>query len=78
MIYRRIFDNQPPSVQKVGLSEVVVDSVEMVGLYALWVQQDLIRPALRGPALRMRPADYESACSTICRSKSIEDKTHNR
>jgi hypothetical protein len=60
LFYWGIFDNQPPSFQKVGLSEVVVDFVEMVGLYALWAQQDLI-----GPAFRMRPADYESACPTI-------------
>jgi hypothetical protein len=40
-----IFRNQPPSGQKVGLSEVVVDFVEMMGLYALWVQQDLFGAA---------------------------------
>jgi hypothetical protein len=49
------------------LSEVVVDFVEVVGLHALWVQLDLI-----GPAFRMRPADYESACSTI----EIERRQH--
>jgi hypothetical protein len=39
----------------------------VVGLHALWVQLNLI-----GPAFRMRPADYESACSTI----EIERRQH--